>query len=302
VPTCFATWVILFATAFSISVHAQNEQNKTENAAPAKKGVVGDTDEGFDDGSGNGGGESAGENTEVEALYDKYDETQAKKREAKKKEEARKPVKEMTTLSELANLAPFADVAVIQRRFLPRTERFEFAGSGMTSLNNPFFNNLGLAVRGSYNFTEKYGIELQYMYFSNTKRSVTESLEQPPTNVKTSNLVTPKSYMGASFKWTPIYGKITFLNKYIVPFDFVFNGGLGLSKTDVQNEGTISLGAGQSFALSKSMAVRWDIIWNFYKAKTETATVGSSGTSSTNHNDLFLAAGMSFFIPEASYR
>jgi outer membrane beta-barrel protein len=280
VPTRFATWVIICLATFSVSLAAQTPK------------ASGADDEAFSD---------DGENTDVESLYDRYDEAQTKKREDQKKPDARKqPVKEATSLSELSTLAPFSDVAVIQRRFLPRTGRFEFSGSGMSSLNNPFFNNLGLALRGSYNLTEKHGVEFQYMFFSNTRRAVTESLESEPINVRTSNLVTPKSFMGAAYKWTPVYGKITFLNRHIVPFDFVFTGGLGLSKTDIQNEPTVHLGAGQSFAMTKSFAVRWDLVWNFYNAKTVSAESGAS--TSTNHNDLFLSVGASFFIPEATYR
>lgn len=240
------------------------------------------------------------ESGDVEALYDKYDQDQTKKQEVKKQTERKKEeLKEATTLSELANLAPFTDVAVIQRRFLPRSGRFEFSGSGMTSLNNPFFNNLGLAFRGAYYFVEKHALEVDYMMFSNTRRDVTVNLEDQ-RKVSTANLVSPKSYMGASYKFTPFYGKITFLNRHIVPFDFFFNAGLGLTKTDKQNEPTIFLGTGQSFALSKSLAVRWDLVWNFYSAETDSVT--SSGTSTTNHNDMFLSVGASFFIPEATYR
>ncbi len=282
-------WVTFILTSTSVPAHAQTESDFDETpssgaSAPAPGGQALSEE---------------GDNADVESLYDKYDADKTQKAQ-KQKEEARKPVlKDVNTLSELSTLAPFTDVAVIQRRFLPRTGRFEFTASGLTSINNPFFNNLGGAFRGAYYFTEKHGFELQYMLFSNTRRSVTTALEED-RQVRTSNLVTVKNYMGAAYKWTPWYGKISFLNTRIVPFDLFVTVGGGLSKTEKQNEPTAFLGTGQAFALSKSFAVRWDLVWNFYQAEADSVTGG--GTESTNHNDLFLSAGVSFFIPEATYR
>ncbi len=255
-------------------------------------------DEGASVGEGQGGsGDSEGAG-EVEALYDRYDQEKSKKREAVTPK-SKEPAKEVTTLSELANLAPFSDVAVIQRRFLPRTGRFELTGSAMTSVNNPFFNNLGLGLRAAYHLIEKHGIEFQYMIFSNTRRSVTNNLEEK-RDVQTTNLVTAKNYMGAAYKWTPVYGKITFLNRHIVPFDLYFTGGMGLTQTQKKGEPTFHFGTGQAFAVSKKVAIRWDIVWNFFQAEVDSVT--GAGTTKTSHNDLFITLGASFFFPEATYR
>ncbi len=252
--------------------------------------VIGDTDTTFDS--------EEGTSTEVEALYDQHESNETKKRTPLKKE-ARPKLKEANTLSELANLAPFSDVAVIQRRFLPRTGRFELSASGMTSINNPFFNNLGLNFRGAYYFREKHGVELQYTILSSNRSAAATNLEDQ-REVRTTNLVTAKSYMGAAYKWVPLFGKITFLNKHIVPFDLSFTAGGGLSKTGKKSEPTMHLGTGQTFAMTKSLALRWDLVWNFYQATADSAT--GTGEISTNHNDLFLAFGASFFFPEATYR
>lgn len=248
---------------------------------------------------------SDGSNIELEELYDKYDKEQKqqgvnKKTEDKAKEAAREKLPEVTHLSELGTLAPFTDVAVIQRRFLPRTMRFELSGSGMTVLNNPFFNNLGLGARLAFHFQEKHGIEAQYMYFTNTNRSVTNDLEEK-RNVSTTNLVTTKSYLGGAYKWTPFYGKISFINREIVPFDLFFNFGFGMTKTQYRNEPTLHLGTGQSFALSKTLAVRWDLVWNYFNA--EVPDLKNAGkTSTSTHSDLYLSVGLGFFFPEAKYR
>ncbi len=239
---------------------------------------------------------------EIEDLYDRLDQADTDK--AKKKADSERASKktekksEIMNLGELSTLAPFSDVAVIQKRFLPKTGRFELSGTVLTGLNNPFYNNLGATVRGAYYIREKYGVELMYFYLGNTERAITTDLKKN-VSIKADSLVTPKSFMGAAFKWNPIYGKITFLNNRIVPFDINFNFGGGL--TDVgesKSESTLHFGTSQVFALSKGMAFRWDFTWNFYQA---TALVDGVKKRSSQ-DDLFIGLGMSFYFPEATYR
>lgn len=254
---------------------------------------------------GNQGGEQEKSDAEVEDLYDKFDATETAKREQVKKERDKsreEPKKDISTLSELSTLAPFSDIAVIERRFLPKTKRWEFSGSLLGTINNPFFTNMGAGLRGGYYFQEKFGVEAMYFFVSSNERSVTDNL-RTKRNVKTESLVTPKGYFGADFKWTPMYGKMTFMNKRIVPFDFYFSAGVGMTNTDQGNsEPTLHLATGQAFALSKKMAVRWDLSWNLYQAKTTIVKSGASRETTANQDDLYLSLGVSFFFPEATYR
>lgn len=237
--------------------------------------------------------------TEVEEMYDKGD-TQATTPKARREERAQKmQEKEVNTLSDLAGLAPFSDVSVIQRKFLPKTERFEFSGSGFTNLNNPFFTNIGLGLRAAYYFREQYALEAILMVSSTGSRQVTDDLEQK-RRITTDNLVATKGFYGLAFKWNPIYGKMTWLNRRIVPFDINFNLGGGMTRTtEDEDEPTIHLGTSQVFALSKGMALRWDITWNMFQA---TATNDNGKKETLSQNDLFLGLGVSFYFPEASYR
>lgn len=162
---------------------------------------------------------------EIENLYDKDEEKSTAAKPAKPKSyEAEKPAAEASTLSDLATLAPFDDVAVIQRRFLPKTGRFELSGSAFSNLNNPFFNQLGAGIRAAYYIREKYAIEGLFTFTSTASRQVTDDLEKK-RGITTDNVITSKGFMGATLKWNPIYGKITWLNKSIVPFDLNFNFG-----------------------------------------------------------------------------
>ena len=238
---------------------------------------------------------------DIEQLYDKFenDETARQKKTNVERRQQQQKRPDLSTLSELSGLAPFEDVAVIERRFLPKTGRFELSGSGLTSLNNPFFNNLGGTLRIAYYFRERYGVELMYYALSSAEREATQNLREK-RGVLTSSLVSPRGFMGGAFKWSPIYGKVSFLNQTIVPFDLNFSFGAGTTSTDAKkNEFTFHFGTSQVFAISKSWAFRWDLAWNFYQAHSQQA----DGTPKAGSQiDLFLGLGVSFFFPEATYR
>ena len=246
---------------------------------------------------------------EVENLYDRLDQqsedqyqqtTQEVKQSAAPAETApKKDDVEVDKLSDLARLQAFEDIAVIQKRYLPKTQRFQISALGFTNINNPFFNNLGAGLQVAYHFNENWGIEGLGDWFGVAARDVTKDLENK-AEVKASNTVTARSFLGAAIKWSPIYGKISLLNKSIVPFDLSFSVGGGLTKTDVSGgEPTVHLGTSQDFAVSKSWSVRWDIMWNLYSA---TAIDENGNKGKLAQNDLFIGLGLSLYIPEATYR
>lgn len=201
----------------------------------------------------------------------------------------------MTDFSGLGKLAPFGEISVIQKRFLPKTGRFELFGGGTILTNNPFFNTMGGIVKAGYFLNESWGIEFNYFSLNTSERTTTEELRDIQ-GVSTENLVYPKSFLGADIIFVPIYGKMAWFNEKIIPFDLYFSLGYGTTNTQAgENAGTIHLATGQIFALSKSIAFRWDFSWNFFNAK------GIDGTANS-FNNLFLTVGMSWFFPEASYR
>lgn len=207
------------------------------------------------------------------------------------------------SLSDLANLAPFSDVAVIQKRFLYKTERFEgfFGGAGL--MNEAFFNNLGGVLKLGYYLSEKWGVEGSLFFLSSSERQVTKSLAE--RGIITESLVTPKGYYGVDLKWVPIYGKMAFFNNRIVPFDLYFTAGAGLTQTNQDganaSAATVKIGTGQIFAIRKWMVFRWDFSWHFFQPQSP-AEEGEASNSSGTVNNLFLLAGLSFFFPESKYR
>lgn len=196
--------------------------------------------------------------------------------------------------SELGGLAPFSEVSVIQKKYMPKTGRFQFFGGLALTTNDPFYNTTGFTLKGSYFLTEKWGLEVSYFSMSSTEAKATKELLEIQ-NIGTDSLSYTKNYLGVSVLYVPIYGKMSLFNEKIVPFDFYFGLGTGNTKTQAKDGvGTFHVSTGQIFAVSKSFALRWDFSWNFFSAK----AVNEDGTI----NNLFLSLGASFFFPEAKYR
>jgi outer membrane beta-barrel protein len=211
------------------------------------------------------------------------------------KAEAPSPQDDLKDFSGLGRLAPFTEVSVIQKKYQPKTGRFQFFIGPTLITNDPFFNTYGGVAKLGYFLTENWGLEANYFALSTSERDSTKELKRV-NNVNTVNLVYPKSYMGLDLTYTPIYGKMTWFNKKIVPFDLYFAAGYGSTTTAAnENAGTVHFAAGQIFAITKGMSFRWDFSYNVFSA---TGIDGSKGS----FNNLFLTVGMSFFFPEASYR
>lgn len=205
-----------------------------------------------------------------------------------------KPASDMT-YEELSRLTDFKQVSVIQKRYLPRTERFQaYVGPAMT-LNDPWFNILGASFKLGYNFTETWGIEGNYSFMSTDKTMALKELGKE-NSITAENFVYIKNYYTLGVNWTPLYGKMTWLNEKIVYYDIYFTAGFG--STEIQSglkEDTFNIGAGQIFSITKAYAFRWDLSWNFFEAKQVNSSQGT-------FNNVIISAGFSFFFPEANYR
>ncbi|WP_413288721.1 outer membrane beta-barrel domain-containing protein [Bdellovibrio sp. HCB337] len=201
----------------------------------------------------------------------------------------------LTDFSGLTKLAPFSEISVIQKRFLPKTGRVQFTGGFSTITNNPWFFTAGVTLKAAYYLTEAWGIEGTYSAMSSSQRQAAKELHDN-NGVSADSFGFPKNYIGADVKYTPFYGKMTWMNKKIVPFEHYFTGGAGNTSVSTGGSGfTLHFGTGQNFALSKRFSVNWDFSMMNYSAKSTDGTTQS-------FSDLLLTVGMSFFYPEAKYR
>lgn len=221
-------------------------------------------------------------------------------------EEAPEPtLKDPESLSDLGKLQPFSEVSVIQRRFLPKTERFQVY-LGFTAISNdPWFWGVGGAGRLGYHFTESLALEMNFAFLSSSEKDAVRDLRNNNA-VKTDSIISAQSYVGADLVWSPIYGKMSLFNRRIVPFDMYFSiggGQAGITNAKQSSATAFHVGGGQVFAMSKSVGLRWDLSWNFYNA-TPNPAPGATGTppGESQFNNLLLTIGASFFFPEAKYR
>ena len=90
---------------------------------------------------------------EIDSLYDKEAEEEERREDSRRRKKER-VVQTPKKVSELKILESFDDIAVIQKRYLPKSGRFEFFIGGGTNLNDAFFVGNGLQARFGYHLTD----------------------------------------------------------------------------------------------------------------------------------------------------
>jgi outer membrane beta-barrel protein len=254
--------------------------------------------------------------TEDGSKDEKKSEDEAKAAEFRAEEA---PKVNVTKLENLNQLKPFEDIAVIQKRYLPKTERFEANINVSSNINDSYFSAYGIGGGLTYNFNEKMGVELIAKWFSAKNSNNTQTLLD--RGVVVNGMVVTELFYGVDFRWTPIYGKFSYFDKKIIPFDHYFSVGIGQTQLETGSSAsdsstnyriealddpiTLRISTGEVFALTKWMAFRWDLSWHFMKPDVRTSRPGPPATvtnSSDIQNNLFINFGLSFYFPEAKYR
>ncbi len=191
------------------------------------------------------------------------------------------------------------ETIVLQKNYMPKTERFQvFAGLSFLP-TDVFYKTLGLQLRTAYHFTETWGLELTGLFLGSSRSAELSDVESKQCFngcVSVEALVSPKTYYGLDVYFNSVYGKAAFNERQIVPFEVYFTGGFGkMSTATSQNLNAFHLGMGQLFSLSRSTALRLDLSLLSYNSLTV------SGDSLLTNN-LLLTVGFGHFMPEAQYR
>jgi outer membrane beta-barrel protein len=206
----------------------------------------------------------------------------------------------MENLSDLSKLQPFSEVSVLQRRYMPKSGRFQLFGGLSDIVNDPWNTTTGLNLRAAYGFTEAWGFEVSGYILGGSPSQAAQSLLQQQ-NVSAQSFGTSTGNIGAYIMWTPIYGKMSFTTKKIVPFDMYFNFGAASTSITAPTPAAgspaipasasgLSLGMGQIFSVTRSVGLRWDL------------TVNNYSLPSGSVNNLLLTLGANWYYPEATYR
>ena len=205
-------------------------------------------------------------------------------------------------LTDLVYLSPFSDISVIQRRFMPKTGRVSATMSSVFSLSSEFFLHTGAEGHLTYHFLEKHAIELSGYYVFSFERGVTSDLvNELGVNVSELKPIV-NSFLGLTYKWMPVYGKITFSNKRILAFDTFFNLSLGMSGVNKKAKSgatapmlwgpTALVGIGQVFAITRDLGLRWDLRYHLtYELQEQSLLKG-----------FLLSIGLSYYYPSAGSR
>lgn len=164
----------------------------------------------------------------------------------------------------------FSNIIVISKKFLRKTDKLEVFTYGAFSIDNAFYTEIAPSLDLTYYFKEKYAISFSYLHFFNFQRRIIKQLAETEQNDK--QKFKAKNSLGVYFHWSPIYGKIAFLNKKLIPFDLYFSLGLlqinavydQASKTKRFSGFAVSGQMGQQFAITPSMALHWKIVSSVY--------------------------------------
>jgi outer membrane beta-barrel protein len=208
--------------------------------------------------------------------------------------------------------------SVIQNRTFTKTNKIYVSAAYGTLINDPYAKARFSGISAGYFLNEDLGLELSYHNFDSTQNDTVSAYESQFGGAKPDyNLL--KSKQTLSLVYSPLYAKMSLMNKSILYFDMGLTLGLGLSNYEIQkvnkdgvgnktqaNESTstahIELGLMQQLFVNQSLALRLDIKNSFYNQKTKQyeisigAPESSRSESTRNTNDTTFSLGLTLFL------
>jgi outer membrane beta-barrel protein len=209
------------------------------------------------------------------------------------------PEPELSTDTTLAGDITQEDrVKSVQRKVYLKKGRFELTPLVSISVADPYYSKLGASVHGAYYLADTLSVALR----------VSAMQVIPSDDVRTAKRTfgarifysVPQWSAMADVEWSPLYGKVAFLNS-ILHFDGYLIAGLGGVKTETSalpnraflNVGA-DLGAGMRFVAKDFLAVNVALINTSYVDQPLGTSKGAL------QNMLTLNAGISLFFPLSS--
>ncbi|AEI65975.1 outer membrane beta-barrel domain-containing protein [Corallococcus macrosporus] len=206
---------------------------------------------------------------------------------------ADEPVEEDPLLP-LTDITQEDRVKSVQRKVYLKKGRFELTPLLSFSVNDAFYSKVGLSVRGAYYLADTLAISargsLMQVVPSDDVRTAKRTF-----NSQIYYSVPQWSAMG-DVEWSPIYGKVAFLNS-ILHFDGYLLAGAGVVRTETSAlpgrglNPAADLGLGMRFVAQDYLAVNVALINTSYVDQ----PLGSS--KGAIQNVMTLNAGISLFLP-----
>lgn len=189
-------------------------------------------------------------------------------------------------------------VKSVQRKVYLKKGRFELTPLVSFSITDPYYSKLGASVRGAYYLADTLALAVR----------VSAMQVLPSDDVRTAKRTfsarifysVPQWSAMADVEWSPLYGKVAFLNS-ILHFDAYLLAGLGGVKTETSvlpgrsflNMGA-DLGAGMRFVAKDFLAVNVALINTSYVDQPLGTSKGAL------QNMMTINAGISLFFPLSS--
>ena len=228
-------------------------------------------------------------------------------------------------LSDLQELTPFQSISVIQKRYLPKTFRGELNLSVSSIINHIFLYFGGFSARLGFFVREDHGFGIETFGQIPALKFVARDLIRE-NKISPFIEVMPQIYAGAYYKWSPVFGKFSVIDKKIIYFDTYMTLGGGVMRItngckwveewvssrdpsaklpSCPGQGfsninpALSLSMGQMFAITQDWAFNWELktLYSFLKLND-----GSWKMPWNMPVNIDLSLGMSYYFPGAKYR
>lgn len=192
------------------------------------------------------------------------------------------------------------DFTVVQNRSFTKDKRIYFSLMTGKIVNDGFLEGTLNSFSMGYFFTEKMGLNLDYTNYNTHDNSVTKEFYTFGTKPAYNSLVSTTS---ARFLWSPIYAKVSLLEKKILYLDIGLGLHAGMTKYKMMSEngGKVKQAVHYGFDisqllfLSKSFALRFDIR-NTWTNEQQIKFKGETDLGTTRFQDNAWLLGVNFFF------
>ena len=193
------------------------------------------------------------------------------------------------------------DFSVVQNRLFSKAGKFGLSVGYGSLINDSWSDGPTASVDLNYYFSERYGVQLEYMKTNSHDNDASRALASNQGGVANHNRV--EGYYGVGFNWVPFYAKVSVLNSTIIYFDMALTPGIGLTQYDQvvqagnahQTTPTVSLDLSQHYFLNKWLAIRVDFKNHWYNQDI-VSYKGTTGKTSELYYESILGAGVNFYF------
>ena len=187
-------------------------------------------------------------------------------------------------------------VKAVQRKGFLKRHRFELGVDFPGTINDAFFEKLGIGGKLAYNFADSFALEARGAYYFQLRSShVREGQIAFSSQLLTSQIYGQAMLDGV---WSPVYGKVSWLGSSIVHFDLYLLAGVGAvwSATSLapRSEGphvATDLGGGIRFYPKDWLSLDAGLVATLYPDQPATSA------PSTLQNVVSARIGFTFFFP-----